>query len=113
MTWKPSTLEVLPQNFDAIVEAHAVAVFHFWAEWNQYDTLMDEVLQDIVKVFQARVFVGSVDVADPANWERCRSLGILNLPALVSFVQGKHFQTLIGMRSRSELNAKIEEWLKT
>lgn len=107
MSWKPSTSEVLPDQFATVVAQHDVTVLHFWASWNLHDKSMDTVLAKIASEFKGRVFIGSVHADDPRYNEACRELKVLNLPALVTFVNGKHFETVIGLHSEDHLKLRL------
>ena len=110
MNWKPSTTEVLPDAFGEVIAGHNIAVFHFWASWNSYDVAMDQRLCEIADAYKGQIFIGSIDADDEENWARCKELRILNLPAIASFVNGRHFETIIGLPSKELLNSKVQEW---
>jgi len=74
---------------------------------------MDIRLGKIAAKYGHQIFLGSIDADDPGHWQMCRELGVLNLPALVSFVNGKHFETLIGLRSEEDLDSKLQAWLNS
>ena len=111
MSWKPSTTEVLPDAFGEVIAGHNIAVLHFWAAWNTYDVVMDQRLCEIANAYKGQIFIGSIDADNEENWERCKELRILNLPAIASFVNGQHFETVIGLPSDELLNSKVQEWL--
>lgn len=111
MSWKPSTIAVLPEEFAGIVAGHTVVVFHFWASWNHHDKTMDRVLGEVAREYKARVFIGSIDIDDPNYFETARALKVLNIPALVSFVNGKHFETVNGLPSKEHLERLLQKWL--
>lgn len=111
VTWKPTTSELSPDSFDETISNHRLAVLHFWAHWNEYDKQMDVTLGEIEAEYDGRVFFGSVDADRDGHWQKCRELGIVNLPAIASFANGKHIETLIGMRTKEELTNKMKEWI--
>lgn len=111
MTWRPTTSEVLPQSFDKAISNHRLVVLHFWAGWNEYDKRMAEALEEIEAEYKGRVFFGSVNTDHRGHWQRCKDLGILNLPALASFANGKHMERVIGMKAKEELSKKMKEWI--
>jgi len=111
VTWKPTTSEVSPQSFGEVVANHKLAVFHFWASWNMVDKKMDEALREIETEHRDHAFFGSVDTECEGHWQKCRDLGVLNLPALACFINGEHVETVIGMRSKKYLSSKVKEWL--
>jgi len=110
MRWRPTTNEVLPKSFGEIVSNHQLIVFHFWASWNAYDRHMDAALATLQYEYEGRIFFGSVDADNQENWQLCRELGVVNLPALAFFANGKHLETVIGMRPKENLSQKMEKW---
>ena len=113
MSWQLSTTKVLPDKFGELIAGHSIAVFHFYASWNRYDVTMDQMLGDIADAYKDHIFIGSIDTDDQENWERCKELRILNLPAIAVFVNSQHYETVIGLLSKKSLNNKVEEWLNT
>ncbi len=96
VSWQPSTTKVLPDEFGEVIAGHNVPIFHSYASWNRYDVTMDRQLCEIADVYKDQIFIGSIDTDHEKNWERCKELRILNLPAIVTFVNGRHFETVIG-----------------
>ncbi len=109
--WNPSTTKVPADKFGKVITEHEIAVFHFWASWNAYDKTMDQILCEIADEYKGRIFIGSIDADEPENWPRCKELRILNLPAVASFIDGKHHETIIGLNSREFWSHKVQEWL--
>ena len=72
---------------------------------------MDAAFEEIESDYEGRVFFGSIDADEQGHWQRCREFRVLNLPAIASFANGKHIETVIGMRSKKELSKKIKEWI--
>lgn len=72
---------------------------------------MDEALREIETEHQDHAFFGAVDADCEGHWQKCRELRVLNLPALACFINGKHVETVIGVRSKKYLSNKIKEWL--
>lgn len=111
VSWQPSTTKVLPDKFEEAIGEHNVAVFHFYAAWNRYDVTMDQMLCEIAVAYKDQIFVGSIDTDDQENWERCKELRIVNLPAIAVFVNGRHVETIIGLLAKESLNSKVQKWL--
>ena len=76
-----------------------------------YDKKMDEALREIETKHKDQAYFGSVDADCEGHWQKCRELGVLNLPALACFINGEHVETVIGMPSKKYLSNKISEWL--
>ena len=113
MSWQPSTTKVLPDEFGEVIAGHSVVIFHFYAAWNRYDVIMDQLLCEIGDTYKDHIFIGSIDTDDQENCEKCKELRILNLPAIAAFVNGEHFETIIGLLSKESLNTKVQKWSNT
>jgi hypothetical protein len=48
-----------------------------------------------------------------ANWAFCRRFDVLNVPALVCFVDGTWHETAIGQLREPQLEARLQAWLNT
>ena len=110
VSWQPSTTKVLPDEFGEVIAGHNVAIFHFYGSWNRYDVTMDRQLCEIADVYKDQIFIGSIDTDDLKNWERCKELRILNLPAIATFLNGRHFETVIGLSSKESLIRQVQQW---
>ena len=113
MSWQPSTTKVLPDEFGEVLAGHNLAVFHFYASWNRYDVAMDQILCEIADTYKGHIFIGSIDADDPENYDKCKELRILNLPAIAAFVNGQHVETVIGLLSKESLHTKVQKWSNT
>ena len=111
MIWQPSITKVLPDEFGEVIAGPNVAVIYCYASWNRYDVTMDRMLCEIADAYTDHIFIGSIDTDDQENWERCKEFRILNLPAIVAFVNGQYFETVIGLLSKASLNSKLQKWL--
>jgi thioredoxin-like negative regulator of GroEL len=113
VSWQPSTTKVSSDEFGEVIAGHNVVIFHFYASWNRYDVAMDQILCEIAGTDKDDIFIGSIDTDDQENCEKCKELRILNLPAIAAFVNGRHFETVIGLLSKNSLNTKVQEWSNT
>ncbi|HXM35274.1 MAG TPA: thioredoxin family protein [Pyrinomonadaceae bacterium] len=84
-------------NYDSFVEANARVVIHFWAAWNLVDEQMTQPLTELTKTYGNSIAFASFDTSLDEHADICRKLKLLNLPALVLYKHGKHFETALGM----------------
>jgi len=110
--WTPTTEPFKADNFQKIITGHHVVVVHFWADWNLIDRKMDLILKNLRPRFAEEIAFYSFDTMPEAGWVICRQCNILNLPALVCFINGQLHETLIGLRPQEELEAKFAAWKK-
>jgi thioredoxin-like negative regulator of GroEL len=108
--WKPTTEAVNTDSFQKVTAANQIVVIHFWADWNLIDRKMDSVLANLRPKFAGQIGFYAFDTTPEENWDICRQCNILNLPALVCFINGQLHETLIGLRPEEELEAKFAAW---
>jgi thioredoxin-like negative regulator of GroEL len=105
--WAPSTRAVAPGELARISASGTVVAAHAWAVWNAYDREYDRRLAGMRLRFADRVEFVSLDVDSAGLDDVCWKERIGNVPALVVFVNGTWCDTLVGMRTISE----VEEFL--
>ena len=95
---------VTVQNFEEVVQSEKTVLLDFWATW--CGPCMRQ--GPIVEALGAEGFaVGKVDVdAQPELAQRFR---IMSIPTLIVFKDGKEYKKLIGLTSKEELKALLQE----
>ena len=61
-------------------------------------------------LFTNQIAFFSFDTTREDSWNICNQCKVLNLPALVCFIDGQWHETLIGLRPEEELEAKFNAW---
>ena len=110
-TWRPRSPQIELATLHKVLLRHPLVVVHFWAVWNLYDRKMDEVFEWLKPRYVGRVEFRSLDVDIADSPEFCRDCRVLNLPAVAAFVRGDWVDTLIGLRSRDELDERLRGWM--
>ena len=109
--WQPSSPGIEdPSSLNDLLSRRSVVVVHFWAPWNGYDIVMDERLQALMPDYADRIALVSINFDNPHMVYLFRECNVLNLPALACFVEGRHSDTLIGMRSEEALAELLDKW---
>jgi len=103
VSWQPSTTKVPHNRFAEVTGGHNIAVLHFYASWNRYDVTMDQMLCEIADAYKDQIFVGSINTDDQQNWERCKELRILNLPAIANLEASKINAPLARASAKTEI----------
>ena len=111
--WAPMLPPMEASTLPAILEKQPIVVLHCWAEWNRYDRLMDTLLQESMAPFADRMAFYSFDTTPEEGWPFLEKWQVMNLSALVCFVDGYHHETQIGLRPKPEVEAKLQEWVTT
>lgn len=101
-----SEVIVTKQNFNSeVVASEKVVVVDFFATWCGPCQMLAPVLAAIAEENQDKVKVCKVNVDD--EQELATEFNIMNIPTLIIFKNGKVINTIVGLRSKSELESII------
>jgi len=91
-------------NFDDETKKAAPILVDFWAEWCGPCRMLAPVLEQLAKDYDGRVRVGKLNVDDHSAI--ATRYGVMSIPTLLLFKEGKVVEQYIGSTSRDNL-AKI------
>ena len=110
--WRPSTPEIVANDFPRLASSHPALAIHFWAAWNGVDPPADRNIQAIAGRFAGRVHFVASDVDHAENRPLCDRCRIANVPTVALF-RGEVLQGLVvGLREPNQLAAEIQELLR-
>ena len=102
-----NVLKITDSNFDAEVAKSGVPVLvDFWAEWCGPCRLMGPILDEMAPLYAGRLKVGKLNVDD--NQDAPTKFGVMNIPTMIVFKNGKEAARFIGAMSKSDLQKKID-----
>ena len=100
--------ELTKQNFDKEVlnaEEGSVLV-DFWAPWCGPCRMLGPIIEEIANDYEGKVMVGKVNVDEQPNL--ASKYGIASIPTVIVFKNGKPEKTLVGLRSKNEIENMIK-----
>jgi len=87
-------------NFDKVV-SNATILVDFWAEWCSPCKVQDPIIEEIAKELKGKVLIGKVNVDD--NRTISSKYGIMNIPTMILFKNGKKMHQFIGVQSKENI----------
>lgn len=101
------TLET--DNFETYVQSERPVLVDFWAAWCGPCKMMAPVVEDIAAHFEERLLVAKLNVDE--NSGIATDCGIMNIPTLVLFKNGKEEERFIGFHTKDDLVLALESKL--
>ena len=101
-------MEIKDDNFIKEVEEFSgVVLVDFWATWCGPCQIMLPIIDELSKEVGAKAKIAKVNVDEsPKTAEK---FGIMSIPTLVFFKDGKEVQRLSGVQSKETLKEEIEK----
>ncbi|MCM8795679.1 MAG: thioredoxin [Candidatus Omnitrophica bacterium] len=103
-----SVLHLTETNFKKeVLESDLLVLVDFWAPWCGPCRIIAPIIDELAKEYLGKIKIGKVNVDD--NPKIATSYGIMAIPTLIFFKQGKIIKQITGVLSKADLKKKIEE----
>ena len=103
-------LKLTENSFDNEVSKSSIPVLvDFWAEWCGPCRLMSPILDEVAPVYKGKLKIGKLNVDE--NQDSPSKFGVMNIPTMILFKDGKEVERIIGAMSRAELQKKLDRVL--
>ena len=102
--------EFTDKNFDQeVLKSEGIILVDFWAPWCGPCQAMGPVIEELAKEMEGKAKIGKCNVDE--NGETASKIGIMSIPALKIFKDGKIVKEFTGMQAKDSLKKEIEELL--
>ena len=108
MVEKSSHIILNNPNFNEVVNSSFILV-DFWAGWCEPCKVLDPYLSDIAKGFNGKLKLGKVNVDD--NRALAIKFGVMNIPTLILFKNGKRLGQLSGLHPKERIISLINKYI--
>jgi len=101
-------LNFTDDNFKKEVLGSEIPVLvDYWAPWCGPCKMIGPVVEELAKEFEGKVKIGKINVDD--NPKTATQYGIMSIPTLMFFKNGKVSDQITGALNKQALKKKIEE----
>jgi len=107
-----SLLHFTDANFKKdVLESGIPVMVDFWATWCVPCKAISPLVEELAKGYAGKMKIGKLNVEEsPKTPSR---YGVMSIPTLVFFKDGKVMGQVVGALNKTELKKKIEEYLQT
>ncbi len=82
-------------TFQEVIRGNALVLVDFWAEWCNPCKFLEPELEHLTKEYEDKILFAKVDVDE--HKKTASELGIMSIPTLVLFKNGKEVERSVGM----------------
>ena len=103
-----STLHFTDTNFKKeVLESNLPTLVDFWASWCGPCKMIAPHIDELAKEYVGKMKIGKVDV--DVNSKVATEYGVMSIPTIIFFKNGKVMNQHVGAVSKLDLKRKIEE----
>jgi len=103
-------LTLTKSNFDSeILNSSTPVLVDFWASWCGPCKMLAPIIENLANEYAGKLKVGKVNVDDEGLL--ASEYGIVSIPTVIIFVNGKIVEKIVGANSQDEYEDIIEKYI--
>ena len=103
----PDVAQITDANFKSeVADSNIPVLVDFWAEWCGPCRLVGPILDELAPGYKGKLKIGKLNVDE--NQDAPTKFGVMNIPTMILFKNGKEAERIIGAMSRNDLKAKLD-----
>ena len=104
-------IHVNETDFDqTVLQSKLPVVVDFWAPWCRPCLMVAPVLEELAKEYSGKITIAKVDVDQ--NPRIASRYGIMSIPSMFIFKDGKPISNLVGFKPKPELKRSLDAILE-
>ena len=106
----PNTpIKITDTDFNENIGKYGTVVVDCWAPWCGPCQMLGPIIDELAKELQGKIVFGKLNVDENRNTST--QYGIMSIPSLLIFKDGKHVDTFIGALPKPQLQSKLEQYI--
>ena len=107
-----ATLHLNDSNFNSeVIDSKQAVLVDFWADWCVPCKMIAPAVEEIAKENKGKLKVAKVNVDEGRS--TATNFGIMSIPTLLLFKEGKIANQIVGVVSKGEIKSMIDEHLQS
>ena len=102
-------VEIDEAGFGDFLQAEVPGLVDFWAPWCGPCRMVAPVVDELADEYEGKVNFGKVNVDDSPKV--ASQYGVMGIPTLIIFKEGKPLTNIVGFRPKDELKKSLDEAL--
>ena len=95
------------KNFNSkVINSKEPVLVDFWAEWCAPCKRLTPVIEELSKEYDGKIKIAKLNIEEGKN--AATNFGIMSIPTLMLFKNGKVVKQVVGIVSKKELKSMIE-----
>ncbi len=100
-------IKLTDQNFEEeVIKSKIPVLVDFWAEWCMPCKIVGPIVEELAKEYAGKLKVGKLNVDEN---QIASQFGIMSIPSVYFFKQGKVVKTMIGAQPKDSFKSAIDE----
>lgn len=107
--WPDSPIEVTDSNFESTLKQYKALVVDCWAPWCGPCRMLAPIIEAVAKDYKGKAVFGKMNTDD--NGVVATKFGIMSIPTLLFFKDGKLVDKMIGAVPRQYIEERLKKIL--
>jgi thioredoxin 1 len=99
--------QITDADFDQVVNSGKPVLVDFWAPWCGPCRLIGPIVEQLAPSYEGRAIIGKLNVDE--NPEVAQKLGVVSIPTLMMFKNGKLVDRMVGAAPKPVLQSFIDK----
>lgn len=90
-----------------VLQAEGVVLVDFWAPWCGPCRMLGPILEEVAKDYAGKAKIGKMNIDENTN--TAAKYGIMSIPTMLIFKNGKEVDKIIGAVSKDTISQKLDQ----